>query len=257
LPKRVNIAVAKFYEDAGNPSNSSWAFTKTDNFFTLPNNLPNDSLEATPENTPGSTYLYTDLLSSFSPFTLGYGKNTILPLSLLTFTATLHGPDALLHWTLADAKDLKQFEVEHSNDGQVFTRLATVGHNGGTDYNYRHAGLQPGVHYYRLKMVEKDGNHGYSKVEVLMVNTNRTLITGLMQNPIQGGQAVLKIYSASNQDAEAVVLDMAGRMLLRQKLSLQTGYNQPSLSLLLLPSGMYKMLIRTRDGVEKVITVMK
>lgn len=204
-----------------------------------------------------SGVIYSDTLYTFSPFTVAFGSEKVLPLRLLTFSASLHGPDALLHWTLADAKDLKHFEVEHSADGQAFTRLANVGHNGGTSFNYRHAGLQPGVHYYRLKMVEKDGQHGYSKVELLMVNTNHTLITGLMQNPIQGGQAVLKIYSAERQDAEAVVLDMAGRMLLRQKLSLQTGYNQPSLSLLPLPSGMYKMLIRTSDGVEKVITVMK
>jgi hypothetical protein len=147
--------------------------------------------------------------------------------------------------------------VEHSTNGQRFNRLAVIGHNGGTQYNYRHAGLPPGVHYYRLKMVEKDGQSSYSKVEVLMVNTNRTLIAGLLQNPVQGGQAVVKMYSATNQEAEVVLMDMAGRTLLRQKLKLQTGYNQPPVSLMLLPAGMYKMLIRTGDGVEKVITVIK
>ena len=245
------VAPVKFYGPG--PGNGSWEYT-------VVGKLEMDLgpyFEAIGGNTTNFEWVYTEFLDAFSPFTIGFGDNRVLPLSLLSFTATLHGPDALLHWTLADAKDLKQFVVEHSNDGQVFTRLATVGHNGSTDYNYRHAGLQPGVHYYRLKMVEKNGRSGYSKVEVLMVNTNRTLITGLMQNPIQGGRAVLKVYSATNQDAEAVVLDMAGRMLLRQKLSLQTGYNQPSLSLLLLPSGMYKMLIRTGDGVEKVLTVVK
>lgn len=211
--------------------------------------------EARPYNINGE--LKSRVVSKFSPFSIGFGYASILPLHLLTFTAALHGPDALLHFTLADANNLKQFEVEHSTDGQRFNRLATIGYNGGTDYHYRHAKLPAGVHYYRLKMVEKDGRSSYSKVEVLMVNTNQTLITGLMHNPIQGGQAVVKLFSASNQDAEVRVIDMAGRTLLRQKLLLQTGYNQPSLSLMLLPSGMYKMLIRTRDGVEKVISVVK
>lgn len=202
--------------------------------------------------------IYSDTMYTFSPFTMAFGSQKTLPLNLLTFTASLHGPDALLHWTLADAnRGLKQFEVEHSTDGTLFSRLATLAHSGVTQYNYRHAGLLPGVHYYRLKGMDKDGTISYSKVEVLMVNTNRTLITGLMQNPIQGGQAVLRMYSAGNQHAEVMVIDMAGRTLLRQKMGLQTGYNQPSISMLMLPKGIYKLLIKTEDGVEKVITVMK
>jgi hypothetical protein len=252
IPMAVNSNVAVVRGEVISLNDYNWNYTGPDDFVF--SNV-GDAPEARSSALSGD--VTSRRITEFSPFTFGFGKNSVLPLRLLTFTVALHGPDALLHWSLADAKDLKQFEVEHSNDGQAFTRLAIVGHNGGTSFNYRHANLQPGVHYYRLKMVEKDGRSGYSKVEVLMVNTNRTLITGLMHNPIQGGQAVVKLYSATNQDAEAVVIDMAGRMLLRQKLSLQTGYNQPSLSLLLLPSGMYKMLLRTRDGVEGVLTVAK
>jgi len=247
---KVNVAMVH------SPSYGNWEYTGTVDppvgFDANPNLI---EPEARPYNIDGE--LKSRVVTSFSPFSIGFGYASILPLHLLSFTAALHGPDALLHFTLAEAKDLKQFEVEHSTDGQRFNRLATIGYNGGTDYHYRHTNLPAGVHYYRLKMVEKDGRSSYSKVEVLMVNTNRTLITGLMHNPIVGGQAVVRLFSASNQDADVMVIDMAGRTLLRQKLLLQMGYNQPSLSLMLLPAGMYKMLIRTRDGVEKVMTAVK
>ena len=244
---KVNVAIVH------SPVPDNWEYAGDGNGFDADPSMVEP--EARPYNIDGE--LKSRVVSKFSPFSIGFGYASILPLHLLTFTAALHGPDALLHFTLADAKDLKQFEVEHSTDGQRFQRLATIGYNGGADYHYRHANLPAGVHYYRLKMVEKDGSSSYSKVEVLMVNTNQTLITGLMHNPIQGGQAVVKLFSASNQDADVRLIDMAGRTLLRQKLLLQTGYNQPSISLMLLPAGMYKMLISTRDGVEKVMTAVK
>jgi hypothetical protein len=197
------------------------------------------------------------LITEFSPFTFGFGMNTILPLRLLSFAATLHGNDAQLHWQLADANDLRHFEVEYSTNGQQFNRLATINDNGGTLYNYRYAGLNAGVHYYRLKMVEKDGRITYSKVEVLMLNANRTLITGLLQNPVVGGQAFVGIYSEKPQYAEAVLYDMAGRALLRQKVGLQTGYNKADISVMLVPKGMYLMHIRSEDGVEKTIRLIK
>jgi hypothetical protein len=197
------------------------------------------------------------LLTEFSPFTFGWGFNSVLPLRLLSFTAALHGADALLHWTLDDAADLKHFEVEHSTNGQQFNRLDMVAPNGGTDFNYRHPQLPKGVHYYRLRMVQKDGAATYSQVAILMVDAQKTIITGLKQNPVVGGQARIGVFSQRNQQAEAVVLDMAGRMLLRQKITLMEGYNEPVLSVLPLPAAMYKLLLRTDDGVQKTMTMLK
>jgi hypothetical protein len=90
-----------------------------------------------------------------------------------------------------------------------------------------------------------------------MVNTNRTLITGLVQNPVVGGQAFVGIYSEKPQAAEAVLYDMSGRTLLRQKVNLQTGYNKANISLMMLPKGMYRLYIRTEDGVQEVMPLVK
>jgi hypothetical protein len=65
------------------------------------------------------------------------------------------------------------------------------------------------------------------------------------------------VYSATPQQAEAVVLDATGRLLLQQKVQLIAGANQVNLSVLPLPAGMYRLLFRTKDGVEKVMPMMK
>lgn len=245
-----NVAIVR--GDLGSPNEFEWDFTAPDS-TSFANEGP--LIQARQFSINGD--INSRLVTAFSPFTFGFANNSILPLRLLTFTASPHGPDALLHWQLADAKDLKLFEVEYSTDGQRFSRLITINNNGGTAYHYRHAKLPQGVHYYRLQMVEKDGRRSHSKTEVLMVNTNRTLITGLLQNPVQGGNAIVRSYSATYQMAEVMLMDITGRMLMKQKLRLQTGFNQSSVSIMLLPSSMYKLIMRTEDGVEKVMTLKK
>lgn len=197
------------------------------------------------------------LISTFSPFTFGYGYNSILPIKLLTFTATLQNGSGLLHWKIADAKDLRQFEVEHSTDGQRFNRIGTVMPNGGLSFSYINKNLTTGIHYYRLRMVEKDGQASFSKTEIIQVGRQQTYITGLQQNPVIGGQAIVQVNSAVAQHAEAVLLDAIGRMLLRQKVQLMAGPNNVNLTVLPLPAGTYRILFRTQDGVEKVMPMMK
>lgn len=192
-------------------------------------------------------------------FTLGWALNKllILPIQLLSFEASLQpGNSSLLSWQIADDKDLQQFEVEVSRDGQRYTKLVSMGRNG-TQYTYRHTGLQSGVYYYRLHILGKDGSRAYSKVQMVQVGVNVTVIQGLLQNPVQGGRALVKVYSAAQQDAFATVVDNAGRVLLRQKIVLAKGNNQAPLSVLPLMPGMYRLQLQTADGVQLTMPFVK
>jgi hypothetical protein len=198
-------------------------------------------------------------ITSFSPFTFGFTFHSllILPIQLLSFEASLQ-PDnsSLLTWQIADDRDLRQFEVEVSRDGQRFTKLTTMGRNG-TQYTYRHTGLQSGVYYYRLHILGKDGSRAYSKVQMVQVGVQVTVIQGLLQNPVQGGKALIKVYSATPQDAFATVVDHAGRVLLRQKIALSKGSNLAPLSVLPLLQGMYRLHLQTADGVQHTMPFVK
>jgi hypothetical protein len=199
--------------------------------------------------------IYSDVLSSFSPFTVGFSYNIILPLNLLSFSATLSNGDGLLQWALADDKDLNYIEVQHSTDGQRFTRLATL--RRGEAMRYLHRRLPAGAHYYRLLMVENSGKQTYSRTEVLQVGSPRTMITGLLQNPVQGTEAQVGILSAAAQSVEATVYDMGGRLLLRHRGSLLPGANTLRVPMLLLPQGLYRLQLRTADGVEAGWNMMR
>ncbi|HSK12377.1 MAG TPA: hypothetical protein VK907_04130, partial [Phnomibacter sp.] len=246
-----NVAVVKLYQQQNAGIVYNWYFTKG-------SADPSGQFEADMVRKwfdPGPITSF--VLDTFSPFGIGHASYTVLPVRLLRFSALLQAGDGLLQWQIADAIDLHHFEVEHSTDGQRYTRLGVVGHHGGTSFSYRHRQLPPGTHYYRLRMVGKDGRQSLSRIELLQVGAPQTVIGGLLQNPVVGAQAILRVYSAKTQQAEATLIDISGRMLLRQKIQLQPGANQPTISLMVVPAGAYRLILRTEDGVEKVLPLMK
>lgn len=246
----TNVAVARFSQTG--PSDWSWGFTRPDFQF-------NNTLQPFPESRSATDngMVYSARLSTFSPFTIGFGSGTILPVTLLSFTAHAKQADALLQWEIADNKDLKGFDVEHSLNGQRFSVLTNMLPAQTTLYHYTHQNPGAGVHYYRLKIADKDGSFKYSKVEVVQFGTPITVIYGLIQNPVAGTEAKVKIFSATPQAAQAVIMDMSGRVVLQQKLTLANGENLLPVSVMLLPKGFYKMAISTQDGKKAVVNLVR
>jgi hypothetical protein len=250
-PGNGNVAIVRGGEP-GPENKIEYAFTGTGTEYS--NFAPN--LEALFYQLDGD--VVSRNISSFSPFTFGIGFNIVLlSVQLLSFEASLQGEDGYLHWTVDDPAQLKETIVEYSTDGQRFTRLGTVSGAAGKEYAYRHSRLPAGLHYYRLKLVARDGSAKFSTVEVLALNAQQSVITGLQQNPVSGGAAMVKLYSARAQQAEAILYDMSGKMLLRQKMELAPGHNLAPVSMAILPKGMYKLHIKTRDGAEKVLSVLR
>jgi hypothetical protein len=244
-----NVAVVRYVDTV---DKEDWRFTKDPQNF-------NNTTAMFPEVRGAfqTGMVYSDLLNDFSLFSIGFNKNTILPIHLLSFTANPQGSDALLQWNIADANDLKHFEVEHSTDGQNYAVIGSVQSSENKEYQYRHANLAPGAHYYRLGMVEKDGTKGYSRVELVQMGAQRTIITGLLQNPVQGSEAIVRLQSAAAQNSDVTVFDLSGKMMLRQEIGLQAGSNQARVSLYMLPKGQYFLKMRTADGVEKIMPLLK
>lgn len=241
------IAVARF-------NGSGWDFTKTNGNFIFDDPLP--YVEAIPFGTAGT--VYTDRIATFSPFTIGHGGNTILPVTLLRFEATLAGTDALLQWQVAPSATLSHFVVEHSTNGQSFAPMQQVAGQVVPVYSYLHSGLAPGTHYYRLKIAEKDGSYTYSA-------TRQVTFTGYAENMIvqwlHGGPGhaagQLTIYSQKPQAAQALLIDMAGRVVKTYPFMLLQGLNNLPVHLPALASGIYRLRVTTSDGKQKLLPVLQ
>jgi hypothetical protein len=244
-----NVAVVQ----RGQPVLNQWKFTKDAFNFNVA--TPPD-LEAFPASTDG--WLMSGILSSFSPFTVGFSGITVLgtlPVKLLSFEGAWQGADARLQWRIDSDKDLQQFELQYSTDGSSFRSIASLA-PAGRQYQYLHRGLAAGKHYYRLLVKEKTGQQYYSKTVLLQRSASATYVVGLQQNPV-GSSLALNLWSASAQAAEYSLTDMGGRQLLRQRSQLLPGANQLRMPVAKLPAGVYHLTVLTADGVQETLRVLK
>ncbi|WP_197428760.1 T9SS type A sorting domain-containing protein [Phnomibacter ginsenosidimutans] len=247
-----NVAIAKRNTDNGT---GIWAFTKADNNF-----LDNGPLPETRLNTDNGL-LITGELSTFSPFTVGYGFNTILgstrslPVRLLSFTGTATGHQGLLNWTIDSDKDLSGFVLEQSSNGRQYLPAKTIGPKG-ISYSNQTVQLKPGTNYLRLKVQEKSGNSYYSPVLLLNGSAAATVIVGMQQTVVQQTATAL-VQSAGSQLAEVMLIDLSGKQLLSKSVVLQMGINQILLPVDNLQKGLYIVLVRTRDGVQRSLRFVK
>jgi hypothetical protein len=93
---------------------------------------------------------------------------SILPVELLSFTAEKSGSTSLLNWSTAAEIDFDHFEVERSADGRTFETIGVVDAKGSNSV-YSFVDRLPiiGLNYYRLKMLDIDGEFEYSVVRTV------------------------------------------------------------------------------------------
>ncbi|MEI7735725.1 MAG: hypothetical protein WCI49_09665, partial [Ferruginibacter sp.] len=91
----------------------------------------------------------------------------VLPVNLTAFNAQKNGNSGLLQWQTATEINAAYYNVERSYDGINFTAISKVNAKGQASNSYTFndaAGLSSTNTYYRLKIVDNNGNFKYSSV---------------------------------------------------------------------------------------------
>lgn len=175
-----------------------------------------------------------------------------LPITLLNFRVDLSGDYVNCTWQTSSELNSSQFIVEQSIDGINFTELGKINAAGNSvivkNYQYIDTRASNGNSYYRLKIVDKDGNFTYSKV--IQIYKGKISFT-VSPNPVKG-----KLFITVQQDeAEHVTLqlaDMQGRILQRQSQYLQVGITNFPVNTSLLSKGLYLVIIKGKKVESKV-----
>ncbi len=168
--------------------------------------------------------------------------NTILPIKLLDFTVNLQTLNATLHFSTGNEATLAKIEIERSDNGTDWNKLISLDAKGNAtanNYQYTDVGLTSGMWYYRLKMIEKDGIVTYSKV------VNAEKVDSRVKLVVLPNPATDKVIVKGNHIAFIQVIDNLGKIL--QKLVLKDA-NNPALSVIGLPAGVYYLNVQTTDG---------
>lgn len=115
--------------------------------------------------------------------------NQTLPVQWQEFRAEQEDGEIVLHWSTAAELNNDFFEIQHSDNGIVFTPIGSVRGNGTTrsisHYSYRDAYPVLGTNFYRLKQVDFDGKFEYSPALTVVYADNDELALHLYPNPVR------------------------------------------------------------------------
>ncbi|WP_222164737.1 T9SS type A sorting domain-containing protein [Edaphocola aurantiacus] len=154
---------------------------------------------------------------------------TPLPVTLSAFTAEADGCAAKLSWTTTEERNFDHFAVESSADARTFHTITTVKNksslNGST---YAYVAEQPtGTIYYRLKMVDVDGQFKYSDVKSVHTDCSGKNNWTVYPDPARENEPVHIKLNATNgmKTVQVKAVDAIGRMVISKQYDVVAGEN--------------------------------
>lgn len=196
---------------------------------------------------PSGTIIATDTETGFH--VLRYEQQ--VPLDLLSFDAKLMDRDQVqLFWNIANAINVRQFEIEHSTDGIHFEKIGVVDYLEDVySFKFKSKVENLGTNYYRLKIIDYNGKFEYSEIRKILVDHHMSF--QIVPNPFLG-----KTTISTGLDAEYVikVYNQVGVLVHSET---TTRGKVHSLDLESLPNGIYMIQLKTRFGTSSTKLMVK
>lgn len=207
-------------------------------YFTKNNGSGYELMASTSSQVSSAPYSTTTTgITSFSEWSVG--NPNVLPLRLTAFAGQLVGTDAYLIWRTAWERETARFDVERSLDGQRFERVGEVPaagittgerHYDFTDRQIVKLGVE--VVYYRLRMVDVNGNATNSATVPLTLRRAAVGDPSLYPNPADGAEITLSYPAATATTLSLTLVDARGAIVLRTAVAVAKGMNEVSLGAL-------------------------
>ena len=158
--------------------------------------------------------------------------NVLLPVDILSFTAQAQqNQRVVLDWTSSKEINFLGFDIERSKDGLSWQKIGFVAaeSNGGetNDYSYTDNDPLTGVSYYRLRLVDIDGNSKYSTVRSVEIKGMNHGIR-VVPNPVVNF-AVLKFSAEKNENAQIFIINAEGKRMRSKMITIKAGQNEINL----------------------------
>jgi hypothetical protein len=170
-----------------------------------------------------------------------------LPVKLLSWEA-VPGERIKLRWKTGSEINASHFIVERSNDGLQFTPVITVAAAGNSQVELAYLAEDPaplnGKSYYRLKMVDIDGQFEYSPIRTILRSTKQAV--QILGNPAHNVLEFVTTYSGRNYSWQ--IANMAGQVV--KKGTVSSGRIEVPIANL--PIGKYWLLVNCEGHLESL-----
>lgn len=212
---------------------------------------------------PAGSYQVATTVSTFgngieAPLVLG-NLGSILSsapaVSVGYFTGLKQNGSHALKWLLhCNGVSTLHIEIERSSDGRNFnvihseqaTALRCADPFSFTDHH-----PAAGTNYYRTRISTDAGKIYYSGVVSLINAAAGIDVSNITPNPVVNGSFDLKISAARSCESVITITDMQGRLISRQRRTLEAGFNTLKVDVKTVAGGSYHAVVDS-DGFKKV-----
>jgi hypothetical protein len=171
----------------------------------------------------------------------------VLPVTLSSFTASANNCTVNLNWTSEIESDFNNYEVQYSSNGKDFTTVASLPAQATSkNYSFQQNNPPQGKAYYRLRMVDIDGNLDYSKTIAMKLDCGKRQVF-VYPNPVTD---VLNINITNSQDnsTRAKLFDANGKLIYSNNMI--SGTN--TVNMLNWPKGIYLLQLINTTEVQNI-----
>ncbi len=176
---------------------------------------------------------------------------SVLPVTISSFSAKLVNNRTQLKWTVGTEDNVNRYDVERSQNGVDFSKVATVTATKATAYSAIDGTPENGLNYYRLKTVDNDGKFSYyGSIQSVKVNSLSNEGVNIYPNPVNGTKVNVSMGALLAGTYQFKLVNTAGAVAQQGTVSYD-GVNDISLTTSL-PAGLY--LLYLENGSVNVAT---
>ncbi|MGB3074782.1 MAG: T9SS type A sorting domain-containing protein, partial [Chitinophagales bacterium] len=186
-------------------------------------------------------------------YTQGISGNGLLPLKLVSFNAVYNSGNhaADISWQTSNEINTRLFDIQKSEDAIDFTTIGKIDARGNTSSTstYSFTDTYPfkvdqDYSYYRLKLIDNNGNYTYSKT--VSIKANHLSPLAIYPNPA-ADQLSFSLNAGQNEKTFFSITDIYGNKLLSRIINLKKGNNLFVIDISSLPPGAYLLRIGNQN----------
>ncbi len=188
-------------------------------------------------------------ITSFSQFMIT--RDAVLKVELLEFNAVLTNKQVQLTWKIVDEKDVNHYILERSFDGKTFDFLQKQDKG---KFSITDETPQYNVNYYRLKVVENDGQSTYSPIRSVNFEGGKKTEFKIYPNPT-ADILNLQFDADKAQNTRVELFDNLGKLVHAYDFTSKEGSNHLFFNTGSFAAGLYSLKIQQGATVvvEKVV----
>lgn len=182
---------------------------------------------------------------------------TALPIKLSGFSANKKDGDAILNWSVEnqDAQS-SRFEIEKSFNGTDFENIGAVNFSSSAGDNYSFTDRNVNVSdpatvvYYRLKMLDKDGQFTYSEIKNIRLY-DKGLNISLYPNPAKSSSK-LNLNLDNPGVVRISITNVLGKQVSQTEFNGIKGFNQKNIDLSGISAGSYMIKVQVNNRIRTI-----